>query len=241
MIALDSGDKIRGDASAAAVVDYTIHGLDANAIKQLADGQLIATIGDLFTADSADAISSIILVNTDSSARTVNLYLTPSGGAARRLIPKDMSLGVGYSLHFDGAHVLIVDTAGGVVSSIPANQKELSITFIIDGGVAAITTGEKGHLEIPFACTIDRVTTLADQSGSIVVDIWKDTYANFPPDNDDSITASAPPTLSGAQKAQDSTLTGWTTSIAAGDILAFNVDSITDCQRVMISLKVTRA
>ena len=45
MIALDSGDKIRGDASAATVVDYTIHGLDNNSIKQLADGQLADAIG----------------------------------------------------------------------------------------------------------------------------------------------------------------------------------------------------
>lgn len=82
---------------------------------------------------------------------------------------------------------------------------------------------------------------LADQSGSIVVDIWKDTYANFPPDNADSITAAAPPTISGAQKSQDATLTGWTTAIAAGDILAFNVDSCATITRVTISLKVEKS
>ena len=119
-------------------------------------------------------------------------------------------------------------------------SKVVDIAFIIDDGGSAITTGEKGHLEIPFACTILRVTTLADQSGSIVVDIWKDTYANFPPTDADSITASAPPTISSAQKAQDSTLTGWTKSIAAGDILAFNVDSCTTITRVTISLKVAK-
>lgn len=116
----------------------------------------------------------------------------------------------------------------------------LTITFIIDGGGSAITTGQKGHLEIPFACTITQVTMLADQSGSIVIDIWKDTYANFPPLDADSITASAPPTISSAQKSQDATLTGWTTSVAAGDILAFNVDSVATITRVTLSLKVTK-
>jgi len=116
-----------------------------------------------------------------------------------------------------------------------------SLTFVIDGGGSAITTGQKGHLEIPFACTIQQVTMLADQSGSIVVDIWKDTYANFPPTDADSITASAPPTISSAQKSQDSTLTGWTKSISSGDILAFNVDSCTTITRVTISLKVERS
>ena len=132
-------------------------------------------------------------------------------------------------------------SAGELPSArLAANMKLADIAFIIDGGGSAITTGQKGHLEIPFACTIVQVTTLADQSGSIVVDIWKDTYANFPPTDADSITASAPPTLSSTQKAQDSTLTNWTLAIAAGDILAYNVDSITTVTRVLISLKVER-
>jgi len=117
----------------------------------------------------------------------------------------------------------------------------VAIEFIIDGGGSAITPGIKGDLEIPFACTINRATLLADQSGSLVVDIWKDSYANYPPTDLDSITASAPPTLSAAIKSQDSTLTGWITSVAAGDTLRFNVDSATTVTRATISLQVTRS
>lgn len=125
---------------------------------------------------------------------------------------------------------------------IPTWEDEIgTIQIIIDGGGVAITTGVKGDLEIPFACVIQRATLLADQSGSIVIDIWKDTYANFPPTDPDSITASAPPTISGATKSQDSTLTGWTTSIAAGDTLRFNVDSCATITRVTLSLKVKKA
>jgi len=128
-----------------------------------------------------------------------------------------------------------------IVASWPAGSSgTASITFVIDGDGEAITTGEKGHLEIPFACTIKQVTMQADQSGAIVVDIWKDTYANFPPTDADSITASAPPTISSAQKSQDATLAGWTKSISSGDILAFNVDSCATIQRVTISLLVEK-
>ena len=63
------------------------------------------------------------------------------------------------------------------------------------------------------------------------------TYANFPPLDADSITASAPPTLSAEQKSEDATLTGWTTTFAAGDVLAFNVDSVTTVERVTLSLR----
>lgn len=118
--------------------------------------------------------------------------------------------------------------------------KIIAIEVVIDGGGAAITTGIKVDVEIPFACTINRVTMLADQSGSIVVDIWKDTYANYPPLVGDSITASAKPTITTATKSQDATLTGWTTSVAAGDTLRFNVDSVTTIERVTLSLKVTK-
>lgn len=130
--------------------------------------------------------------------------------------------------------------SGNPTISLVANTLLSSITFIIDGGGSAITTGVKGDLEIPFACTITAATLLADQTGSIVVDIWKDTYANFPPTVADTITASAKPTISATNKAQDTTLTGWTTSITAGDTLRFNVDSAATVTRVVLSLRITR-
>lgn len=122
-----------------------------------------------------------------------------------------------------------------------ADIKLGTIQYVIDGGGDTITTGIKGDLEIPFACTILAATALADQSGSIVVDVWKDTYANYPPTDADSITSATPITISTATKSQDTTLTGWTTSITAGDTLRFNVDSITTCTRVVISLKIRKA
>ena len=114
------------------------------------------------------------------------------------------------------------------------------LPFIIDGGGPVISTGQKGHLVVPDACTITGWTVLADQSGSIVVDVWKDTYANFPPTVADTIAGSEKPTLSSVQKNQDLTLTTWTTALAKGDVLAFNVDSATTVTRVLVSLRVTR-
>lgn len=108
----------------------------------------------------------------------------------------------------------------------------------IDGGGSALTTGLKGFVSIPFAGTITRVRLLADQVGSVVIDIWKDSYANFPPTIADTITAAAKPTISAANKSEDSTLTEWTTAIIAGDVLAFNVDSIATITRVTLELTI---
>lgn len=114
-----------------------------------------------------------------------------------------------------------------------------TITFIVDGGGATPSTGVAGDLWIPFACTINQVVMLADQSGSIVVDIKKSAYSAYPPTG--SICAAAKPTISAATKSSDATLSGWTTSIAAGDCLRFNVDSVTSITRVTLALKVTIA
>ncbi len=131
--------------------------------------------------------------------------------------------------------------SGNPTLSLASNARIQTVGITIDGGGSAITTGVKGYIEVPYACTINQVTLLADQSGSCVIDVWKDTYANYPPTVADTITASAKPTISAATKSQDATLTGWTTSISAGDILGFNVDSASTITRVHLILKVTKS
>jgi hypothetical protein len=116
------------------------------------------------------------------------------------------------------------------------------ITLVIDGGGAVITTGFKAFISIPVAGTWKKWRILSADagsptSGSIVIDVWKDTYANFPPTVADTITASAKPTLTTATSAESSTLTGWTTSFSAGDVLGFNVDSVTSVKKVILTLE----
>lgn len=115
-----------------------------------------------------------------------------------------------------------------------------TIQFIIDGGGSVITTGIKGDIEIPFSCTAQGWTILADVSGSIVVDIWNDTYANYPATVADTITGSEKPTLSAASKNQDLTLTTWTTSLTRGNILRYNVDSASTVTRVTVVIRVKK-
>lgn len=106
-----------------------------------------------------------------------------------------------------------------------------SFGITIDGGGGEITTGIKGYIEIPYAMTIDRATVLLDQSGSIVIDVWLEQYVDYPPTDADTITSITPPTVTGATKSENTTLTNWTTSVAAGDIIGFNVDSCTTATR----------
>lgn len=115
-----------------------------------------------------------------------------------------------------------------------------AIEFIIDGGGSVITSGPKGHLEIPFPANINRVTLLGDQSGNITVDILKDSYSNFPPTAVDSICSGAQPSLSASDRYQDSVLSGWVKSIASGDILAYDANIASNIQRCTVSLGVNK-
>lgn len=119
-----------------------------------------------------------------------------------------------------------------------------TIQFIIDGGGSAITTGVKGDIMIPFNCTVLGWDIVADVSGSIVVDVWKDTYTNFPPTVADTITGTEKPTLTSSPstqiKNQDTSLSTWTTSLSRNDFLRFNVDSAATVTRVTVALRVVR-
>lgn len=121
----------------------------------------------------------------------------------------------------------------------------IGLEFIIDGGAGGVlTVGPHGYLQVPFNCLINQVNLLADQTGSVVVDIWKSSFANFNPPSHpaigDSITGSSKPTITAGTSYQDTVLSGWTTGITAGDVLGYTVNSASVIQRLTISLKVTK-
>lgn len=112
------------------------------------------------------------------------------------------------------------------------------ITFIMDGDGSAITSGIKGQVQIPFDCEIISWTLLGDNSGNFEMDIHKNTYAEYPNLSSKSITDSNYPEIDAAYKGTDTTLTGWTKTISAGDILLFETRIIQTQTQATIILKV---
>lgn len=162
--------------------------------------------------------------DVDGPAASVDGELALYDGTTGKLIKR--ATGTGF-----------VKAASGVYAAAPLIQ---TIGLSFDGAGAVLATGVRGDLYVPFACTITGVVMLADVSGSAVMDIWKDSYANYAPTVADTITASAKPTISGGIKSLDTTLTGWTTAISAGDSLRFNLDSVATITRLTLQLTVSR-
>lgn len=141
------------------------------------------------------------------------------------------------------AHVTssVLDAAGIEIPGV--------IGITIDGATSVLTTGVKGYIQIPYAATIVGWSIVADQSGSINVDIDKHSSSappsapSIPNTTTDKISASAPVALSSAQSASvaASGVSTWTTSVAQWDTIGFNVTSATTVQRVTILLKVLRS
>ena len=110
---------------------------------------------------------------------------------------------------------------------------------VIDGGGNDITTGVKGDVVIPYDMTITSWTILGDSTGSIVVDLWKSNYQGYPPVAENKITGSQKPGLSSQLKNQSTSVTSWQTSVSAGDIIRFNVDSCSGIKKLTLSIKGT--
>lgn len=140
----------------------------------------------------------------------------------------------------DGIGVVYDDAgAGSVTITATGGGAELALTWSInEGGVPSL--GEKNPILVPFAATIKRWYILADGVGDLTLDVWKDTYGNWPIGNGSTIVAAAKPTLAGASKGTDSTLTGWTTSISLDDILMIEVEAAESIGFFTFSLIVER-
>jgi hypothetical protein len=105
------------------------------------------------------------------------------------------------------------------------------LRFRLDG-----TPGSKDWVSVPFDGTIVKRRLSADAVGDATVDVWRDTWSNFPPTIADTITASAKAALAGSVKTEDATLTGWSKNLSAGDVLMAKVDAASGVTRLVLEL-----
>lgn len=232
--------------------------------QDLAPYALTASLGDLALVDFVDLSSQAtgILPNSNTTGTSVNtpntLVLRNSSGYATvdisgsastadslttaRLI--SFSGDLDGSGAFDGSADLSINiqiTPSSIVTSDINGSSNIILKPIVatfDGGGSVLTTGYYGFGDIPYDCVIQSYRLLADQSGDLVIDVWKTSYANYPPTSGDSIVGSEHPTLSNEIKSEDTSLTTWSSSISAGDVLGFNIDSVSGVQYATLSIKV---
>lgn len=140
-----------------------------------------------------------------------------------------LTAGVGLTLTDAGA--------GGSVTLTAKAVQTAGAAFGDAVNTASVAAGTTCYVRVPYAGAIAEWHIVASGSCSATIDIWK--AAGALPTVANTITASAKPALSSQATASSSTLTGWTTSVAVGDVLAFHLEALTgSVNSIAISLKI---
>ncbi len=120
-------------------------------------------------------------------------------------------------------------SSGSSGASYPAAS--FGATFDGQGGV--VSTGSKGYVIVPYSGTMTKWILAANATGSIIVDVKRNSTS--------LVGAGNPPGLTGAQFGT-AAISGWTsTAITAEDIIEFSVTSASTSTRVNLAILVTKS
>lgn len=124
--------------------------------------------------------------------------------------------------------------AGGFnVDCLGESHSNVDLNFFIDGGGSVITTGDKAWMHIPFPIFLNAWRLMADQVGSITVDILR---APSGPPTTSIVGSGNIPTLASQIENQVGT-SGWTSTLLnPDDWIAWNVTSASAVTKVMVTL-----
>lgn len=112
-----------------------------------------------------------------------------------------------------------------IVAQLDNGATVLDGTIFVEGRVHA--TGN-----------ITEASLVSKVAGSVSIDVYHATYANYPTFT--KISASAPLAIVNGYKYDDTTLTGWTVAVADGDFIRLVVTSATTITRATAALKIQR-
>jgi len=177
----------------------------------------------------------------DSGGKTAcDVPAAPAGGYAT--VQDDGSaLTQRQTINFIGGGVTCVDNGGAsktdcTIPGATANQAIRAFGGSFDGGGSALTAGGVTYFTVPFACTISAWNITVD-GGTATVDIWKIATGTAIPTNTNSITAAATPAISSGTAIHSTTLTGWTTSVAANDIVGIALEAVATATTVNLTVQ----
>jgi hypothetical protein len=161
---------------------------------------------------------------------------SPPGGLANQLQYNDAGTFNGFSNGTAGQ--ILTSNGAGAPPSFQAAPGG-SVRYV-RGATFVATTPVLAPLTVPLyfpsAATILSATILTlGGTGSCVVDVRKGTFSAYPALS--SICGGSKPTVSSGTKSTDTTLSGWTTAVAAGDVLTFVLESSSVFTTIAINLE----
>jgi hypothetical protein len=219
----DDGQIYYWDGSALQTVVTTAYNTIQEEGSALTRRQVLNFIGHGVTAadDSGDSRTNVTITAYDT---------VQEEGSALTQRP---------SLNFIGSTVTAADDAANSRTNVTITPKPLKLLFEFGDGKNSTSLEANQTSRFPDvpAGTISKVRIEGDAAASAVVDIQTSTAD---PPSYSSICASAKPTLSTDKFAEDSTLTGWTTTVADGTKFRAVIDSVSGMKQVSVVLTIDR-
>lgn len=129
-----------------------------------------------------------------------------------------------------------INTGTLPIAQVPSGPKTRAFGYTFNGGGAALTAGVTGYVTVPFACTIS-AWNIAVDTGTATVDIWKIATGTAIPTVSNTITASAVPAIATGTAIHSTTLTSWTTSVTANDIVGINLKVVATATVVNLTVE----
>ena len=100
--------------------------------------------------------------------------------------------------------------------------------------------GMQADISVPYDLELYgwRMLSLQGTQGSVLVDLYNDTYANFPFTGTPMHSGATGPNISESTKNEDNDLSDWaTTSVSEGDVMRVNISSVTGIRQSTLALK----
>lgn len=155
------------------------------------------------------------------------------------------------AIALDGTEQVAINQAGTSRSATTQQLGSLGgiqagFEILLDGNGSALVAGVKAYFFAPFDATIDLITLAADQTGSIVIDLWKCTYAQFDagsthPVVADSICGSAKPTISASTKGTVTDFGTWSPTLDRTNVIAIDVVSVSTITKCTLAIYLIRS
>lgn len=210
----------------------TIQSLNAS---QLASG----TVPDARLNGANPIFASVSVTNTSAGALT--LADTNNTHSVRFVAPNVVATNINFILpDRPSSGVLKATLTGGTNATLTIVPNVSSVGFTVDGGGSAITSGKvKGFFTCPYAATISAWNIVVD-TGTVTIKCWKIATGTAKPTASNSINTSGV-ALSSGSAIHSTTLSDFTsTAVTAGDIFAFNIESVASATELSFSLELTR-
>jgi hypothetical protein len=178
------------------------------------DGANSKTLKNGLAVASANTPSAVVARDASGNFAAGTITAALTGTASGNEVP----------LTFSGG----VTRAGNSVTRDPLVGGFGTTLGSLEATAPVLVTGLAGYARATEACTITGWSIEANgTSPTATFDIWKVASGATLPTNANTITKGAEPALAADNAIKSVTLTGWTTTVAANDIIGFNLDAVT--------------